>query len=52
MATVITDLSPSDLLGRFRGTVTDAAPGYPEVIHLDVRDAHGGDWSFSTFNAE
>lgn len=52
MVTVIPDLSPGDLLDRFRGTITGAAPGYPEVIHLDLRDAAGGDWSFSTFNAE
>ncbi len=52
MVTVIPDLSPSDLLARFRGTITAAAPGYPEVIHLELRDADGGEWSFSTFYAE
>jgi hypothetical protein len=52
MATVIPDLSPSDLLERFRGTIVDAAPGYPEVIHLELRDADGGEWSFSTSYAE
>ena len=34
MAVVIPDISPTDLLGRFRGTIVDAAPGYPEVLHL------------------
>jgi hypothetical protein len=52
MATVISDLSPSDLLGRFRGTIVDAAPGYPEVIHRDVSDEDGAVWGFSTFYAE
>jgi hypothetical protein len=52
MATVIPDLSPSDLLGRFRGTIIEAAPGYPEVIHLDLRDGDGGVWGFSTCYAE
>jgi hypothetical protein len=52
MTTVIPDISPSDLVGRFRGTITRAAPGYPEVIHLDVKAPDGGKWSFSTFYAE
>jgi hypothetical protein len=52
MAPVISDLSPSDLLGRFRGAIVNASPGYPEVIHLDLKDADGGEWTFSTFYAE
>jgi hypothetical protein len=52
MASVISDLSPSDLVGRFRGTIFHAAPGYPEVIHLRAKDADGGEWWFSTFYAE
>jgi hypothetical protein len=52
MATVIPDLSPADLLARFRGTIVDAAPGYPEVIHLHLKDASGEVWRFSTFYAE
>ncbi len=52
MATVIPDFSPLDLLGRFRGTIFRAAPGYPEVIHLNVRDRDGEIWRFSTFYAE
>jgi hypothetical protein len=52
MATVIPGLSPADLLARLRGTIIDAAPGYPEVIHLNVRDAKGDVWRFSTFYAE
>ena len=52
MATVIPDLSPADLLSRFRGTIVYAAPGYPEVIHLDLTDAAGDRWGFSTWYAE
>jgi hypothetical protein len=52
MTTVIPDLSPRSLLGRFRGTIVEAAPGYPEVIHLHVKDAAGDEWSFSTCYAE
>jgi hypothetical protein len=56
MAVVTTDIppdiSPSDLLSRIRGPVVHAAPGYPEVIHLEVRDAEGARWRFSTNYAE
>jgi hypothetical protein len=52
MATVIPDLSPAELLGRFRGTIVRAAPGYPEVIHLKLKDKDGDQWSFSTWYAE
>jgi hypothetical protein len=52
MATVIPDLSPADLLGRLRGTIVDAARGYPEVIHLGVRDDEGAVWKFSTWYAD
>jgi len=52
MATVIPDLSPSDLVDRFRGTIFYAAPGYPEVIHFRVKDGDGCEWWFSTFYAE
>lgn len=51
MTVVIPEISPIDLLTRFRGKVIDAAPGYPEVIHLEVEDADGGKWTFSTFDA-
>ena len=52
MSTVIPDLSPADLLSRFRGVIVDAAPGYPENIHIDLRDAAGDRWGFSTWYAE
>jgi hypothetical protein len=52
MTIVIPDLSPPDLLGRLRGTIVDAAPGYPEVIHLEVKDDDGAVWGFSTWYAE
>lgn len=52
MTTVIPDLSPTDLLSRFRGTIVDAAPGYPEVIHIRVKDGDGAVWRFSTWYAE
>jgi hypothetical protein len=51
MALVIPDISPAELFTRFRGTVTDAHPSYPETIHLEVRDADSGEWSLCTFDA-
>ena len=51
MATVIPDVTPSELLDRFRGKIFRAAPGYPEVIHLRVKDSGGDEWRFSTFYA-
>jgi hypothetical protein len=52
MPAVIPDLSPADLLGQLRGTVIRAAPGYPEVLLLSVRDVNGAVWRFSTAYAE
>jgi hypothetical protein len=52
MAIAIPNLSPADLLGRFRGTIVRAAPGYPEVIHLTLKDAEGDLWHFSTWYAK
>jgi hypothetical protein len=52
MAVVVPNTSPADLLRRFRGTIFDAAPGYPDVILFQARDAEGDDWWFSTFYAE
>jgi hypothetical protein len=51
MAIAIPNLTPEELLGRFRGTIVGAAPGYPEVLHLDLRDPAGDLWHFSTFYA-
>jgi hypothetical protein len=52
MAIVIPNVIPADLLSRFRGEVIRARPGYPEVIHLRVKDAKGAEWGFSTFDAD
>ncbi len=52
MAAEAPDLSPADLLGRMRGEIVYAATGHPDVIHFKLKDADGGEWSFSTFYAE
>jgi hypothetical protein len=48
MAIAIPNISPADLLSRIRGPIISSAPGYPEVIHLEVEDAGGSIWHFST----
>lgn len=51
MASVIPDISPVELLGKFRGPITAANPAYPETIHLEVRDGEDGLWKFATHDA-
>jgi hypothetical protein len=52
MALVAQNTSPADLLSRFRGQIFSSRPGYPEVLHLKLRDGAGGEWWLSTFYAE
>jgi hypothetical protein len=52
MATVVRDITPTELLSRFRGEIFAADPGYPEVLLLKVRDDNGGQWWFSSGYAE
>ena len=52
MAIAIPNISPADLLRRIRGQIVEAVPGYPEVLHLDIEDAVGGIWHFSTAYCE
>lgn len=52
MSTVVQNVSPADLLSRFRGQIIAADPGYPEVLLLKLRDDEGGEWWFSTLYAE
>lgn len=51
MAVVIPDITPAELLRRFRGVVTSSRPAYPDVLHIDVMDAEGAVWWFGTFEA-
>jgi hypothetical protein len=52
MSVVISDISPAELLDRLRGRIIDVHPAYPETIHLELIDAHGGEWYFSTHDAD
>jgi hypothetical protein len=48
----IPDTSPTDLLAALKGQVIESDPGYPEVLHLTVKDPNGDEWGFSTFDSE
>jgi len=52
MAIVTPETFPTEILGRFRGAIIDARPAYPEVLHLKVKDAEGGEWWFATQEAK
>ncbi len=52
MPIVIPDISPADLLARFRGPVLDARLTYPERVHFEVKDVHGGEWCLATWDAD
>jgi hypothetical protein len=51
MSIVIPDISPTELLARLRGPITDARPAYPETIHLKLEDGRGGEWWLTTHDA-
>jgi hypothetical protein len=53
MATVVAlDASPASVLRSMRGSIVDARVAYPVVLHVEVRDSHGGLWRFATQDAE
>jgi hypothetical protein len=53
MTTIDTlDASPANVLRAMRGSIVDARPAYPDVLHLEVRDSAGGLWRLATQDAE
>lgn len=48
---VALDTSPITILRSLRGEIVDARIAYPEVLHVEVRDEHGGLWRFATQDA-
>jgi hypothetical protein len=53
MATVVAlDASPTTVLRAMRGTIVGARIAYPDVLHVEVRDSHGGLWRLATQDAE
>lgn len=45
------DSSPISVLAGFRGPIVAARIAYPEVLHVEVRDAHGETWRLATQDA-
>lgn len=52
MSTVALDASPANVLRSFRGSIVDVHGGYPEVLHVEVRDTAGGVWRLATQDAD
>lgn len=53
MASVVAlDASPTNVLRAMRGEIVAARLAYPEVLHVEVRDAHGDLWRLATQDAE
>lgn len=52
MATLIAlDASPVNVLRLMRGAIVAARVAYPEVLHVEVRDARGELWRLATQDA-
>ena len=53
VATVVAlDASPATVLRSMRGAIVDALIGYPNVLHVEVRDPSGGIWRLATQDAD
>lgn len=46
------DISPTTVLGLMRGPISDARVAYPDVLHVEVQDAHGALWRLATQDAK
>jgi hypothetical protein len=52
MATVVAlDASPINVLRSMRGSIVSARIAYPDVLHVEVRDARGDLWRLATQDA-
>jgi hypothetical protein len=52
MATVVSlDASPINVLRSMRGSIVGARITYPDVLHVEVRDARGDLWRLATQDA-
>lgn len=52
MASLALDASPATVLRSLRGSIVDARLAYPDVLHVEIRDATGGRWRLATQDAE
>jgi hypothetical protein len=51
-AVVALDASPLNVLRSMRGVIVDARIGYPEVLHVEIKDSAGELWHLATQDAE
>lgn len=51
-AVVALDASPLNVLRSMRGAIVDAQIGYPEILHVEIKDAAGELWHLATQDAE
>jgi len=53
MATAVAlDASPMNVLRSMRGAIVSAQVAYPDVLHVEIRDARGELWRLATQDAE
>jgi hypothetical protein len=53
MATVVAlDSSPANVLRSMRGAIVDARLGYPDVLHVEIKDPAGETWQLATQDAD
>jgi hypothetical protein len=46
------DASPANVLRAMRGVIVNASLGYPDVLHVEVRDQAGGIWRLASQDAQ
>jgi hypothetical protein len=51
-AVVALDASPLNVLRSMRGSIVDARIGYPDVLHVTIKDSAGELWHLATQDAE
>lgn len=49
---VALDASPLNVLSSMRGSIVDARIAYPEVLHVEIKDAAGELWHLATQDAD
>lgn len=52
MAVIGLDASPISVLCSMRGPIVEARVGYPEVLHVTIRDSKGELWRLATQDAD
>lgn len=53
MATAVAlDSSPANVLRSMHGAIIDARLGYPDVLHVEIKDSAGETWQLATQDAD